>query len=136
VKGRGINSAELSSLKKVMPQPQVEDPSLEEWACAAHYGHHMNFSNILFKLILPASFILFFNCHQVLAEVHSVKKVYNGSTIKLKDGKKIKYIGVDTPGKGKPFYDICKKANKSLVDKKKISIETDVLKKQGDGKLL
>ena len=99
-------------------------------------NHHMNCRTILFKLILPASFILFFNCHQVMAKELSVKKVYSGNTIKLKNGKKIEYIGVDTPGKGKPFFDICKKANKSLVDKKEISIKTDVLERQDDGKLL
>ena len=63
-----------------------------------------------------------------------VKKVYNGNTIKLLDGTKLKYIGVDAPDKKDlPFYRICKEANKKLVSKKEVTVKTNVLKKDNTG---
>ncbi len=66
-----------------------------------------------------------------------VKKTYNGNTIKLKSGTKLKYIGIDVPEKkGLPFYKICKEANKQLVNKKEVVIKTDVLEKDESDKML
>jgi len=70
------------------------------------------------------------------AESYMVTKVYSGNRIKLQDGAKVKYIGLDVPGDGRFFYDECKKANKNLVDKKEINIEFDINKKKDDKDLL
>ncbi len=53
------------------------------------------------------------------AENYTVTKVYSGNRIKTQDGAKVQYIGLDSPGEARFFYDECKKANKSLVDKKR-----------------
>ncbi len=59
-----------------------------------------------------------------------VKRVYNGKSIKLRDGTKIKYIGLSVPDKkGKPFYRMCKEANRKLVAQKLITIKPDTLER-------
>ena len=70
------------------------------------------------------------------AENYTVTKVYNGNSIKIQDGAKVQYIGLDSPGEARFFYDECKKANKTLVDKKQISIESDTKKRNEDNELL
>ncbi|MCX8044395.1 MAG: thermonuclease family protein [Desulfobacterota bacterium] len=64
------------------------------------------------------------------SETCLVNKVYSGTTIKViyPDGKKerVRYIGIDSPSKGKPFYDLCVSANKALVENKNITLTTDV----------
>lgn len=70
------------------------------------------------------------------AQQYTVTKVYSGSRIKTQDGSKIQYIGLDSPGEARFYYDECKKANKSLVDKKNISIEFDTKKRDEDKELL
>jgi micrococcal nuclease len=67
---------------------------------------------------------------------YTVKKIYSGDRIMTQGGKKVKYVGMDPPGKGRFFYEECKKANEALVDKKEITIEFDVKKKDEDNDLI
>jgi len=58
-----------------------------------------------------------------------VKKIYSGNSIKIQEGdtqQRVRYIGTDAPNRGKPFYDLCSQANKALVEKKKVTLVTDV----------
>ena len=90
---------------------------------------------ILFFLITAAVFLL--SAKLLAGEKITVKKVYNGNNIKLEDGTKLKYIGVDSPTKKRlPFYKICKEANRQLVNKKEIAIKLDMLEKNKRGKML
>jgi len=70
------------------------------------------------------------------AESYMVTKVYSGNRIKIQDGAKVQYIGLDSPGEARFFYDECKKANKNLVEKKEISIEFDIKKRDANKELL
>lgn len=77
------------------------------------------------------------------AEVlQAVLKVYSGTVVKLqavtpKDKDiKVRYIGVDAPDKGKPFFELCRNANKELVENKKVRAQTDAVKTDADGRLL
>ena len=83
-----------------------------------------------------AIILFFFLTSFCLAQQHTVTKVYSGSRIKLQDGAKVQYIGLDTPGEARFFYDECKKANKILVDKQNINIEFDTKKRDADRELL
>ena len=38
-------------------------------------------------------------------EFVSVSKVVDGDTIELTDGRRVRYIGINTPERGQPFYD-------------------------------
>jgi micrococcal nuclease len=81
--------------------------------------------------------LLAFAWSGVDAQQVTVKKTYNGNTIKLSDGKRVRYIGVSVPDKEtKPFFGFCRDANRALVEGKEVIVLTDVLKKDDDGKML
>lgn len=75
-------------------------------------------------------------------ELYLVKKVYSGNSIKLQARSggekdvKVSYIGVDVPDKGKPFFELCRNANKELVENKKVTILTDTITADEEGRLL
>lgn len=54
-----------------------------------------------------------------------VTEVVDGDTIKLSNGKTVRYIGVDTPEKGDCFYEQAKKINQDLVLDRQVEIKTD-----------
>ena len=81
-------------------------------------------------------FLTCFYSRLSFAENYTVKKVYSGDRIMTQGGKKVKYIGMDPPGKGWFFYEECKKANETLVDKKEITIEFDVKKEDENNDLI
>jgi micrococcal nuclease len=82
--------------------------------------------------IILTCFLASFCC----AENFTVTKIYSGNRIKTQSGVKVQYIGLDVPEDGRFFYDECKKANKSLVDKKEITVEFDIRKSDEDKGLL
>ena len=97
------------------------------------------------KRILPlaaAVVLVCFSPARAVDELYSVKKVYSGNTVKLQARTpndkdiKVSYIGVDAPDKGKPFYELCRNANKALVENKKVSVQTDNITADEDGRLL
>lgn len=59
-----------------------------------------------------------------------VKKVVDGDTIDLEDGRVVRYIGIDTPEKGMPYYSEAVAANKRMVEGKEIELELDVYEKE------
>lgn len=58
-------------------------------------------------------------------ETGRVKKVYDGDTVLLSDGRKIRYLGINTPEWQEPFYLKAKKLNESLVMGKDVRLEFD-----------
>ena len=52
-----------------------------------------------------------------------VSKVVDGDTIVMKSGDKVRYIGIDTPEYGSPFFFEAKERNRSLVNGKKVRLE-------------
>ena len=52
-----------------------------------------------------------------------VQKVYDGDTVLLSDGRKIRYIGVNSPEWFEPFYLKAKRLNESLVMGKDVRLE-------------
>ena len=61
---------------------------------------------------------------------HLVTKVKDGDTIKLANGTTIRYIGINTPERGKPGYKEATEANRKLVEGKKVRLEYDVRRKE------
>lgn len=55
-----------------------------------------------------------------------VRKVIDGDTIVLENGEYVRYIGMDAPEKGRPYYGEATRENKRLVDGKKVRLEYDV----------
>jgi endonuclease YncB( thermonuclease family) len=54
-----------------------------------------------------------------------VNRVYDGDTIVLEDGRKVRYLGINSPEFQEPFYLKAKRLNESLVLGKEIRLEFD-----------
>lgn len=91
-------------------------------------------------LLLPLLLLCFSEARA--ADEFYVKRVYSGDYIKLQARSssekdiRIRYIGVDAPDKGKPFFELCRKANRELVYKKMVSLQADNGTVEISGKLL
>ncbi|MEK6791286.1 MAG: thermonuclease family protein [Deltaproteobacteria bacterium] len=56
--------------------------------------------------------------------VHTrVRLVIDGDTIILQSGERVRYVGIDTPERGEPFYGKAKRRNKELVSLVPITLE-------------
>ncbi|MGE0679913.1 MAG: lamin tail domain-containing protein [Candidatus Binatia bacterium] len=55
----------------------------------------------------------------------TVAAVVDGDTIRLEDGRTVRYLGVNTPEYGQPLYEEAKRFNERLVAGKSIRLETD-----------
>jgi micrococcal nuclease len=79
-------------------------------------------------------------CAAAQGQMHTVKKVYSGNTIKVHDAQarqqRIRYTGTDAPNKGKPFYELCRDANAALVNNREVTLRTDVVEFSPDDKKL
>lgn len=89
------------------------------------------------------SFILSFCLSSVLvagyakaADELRVSRVIDGDTIVLEDGRYVRYIGIDTPEKGKPYYGEAKRENERLVKGKRVRLELDIGKTDRYGRTL
>lgn len=49
------------------------------------------------------------------SETYKVATVIDGDTILLEDGRKVRYIGINTPGRDQPFYSESTDLNRRLV---------------------
>ena len=58
-------------------------------------------------------------------ELVRVKRVFDGDTILLEDGRKIRYLGINAPEYQEPFYLKAKRFNESLVLGQEIRLEFD-----------
>ncbi len=89
---------------------------------------------LLISLILIFS-ISFPGCHKTGNSV-LVIHVIDGDTIEIAGGYHVRYIGIDAPEKGEPFYGEATTANRNLVEGKKVYLEGDVEDKDEYGRLL
>ena len=69
-------------------------------------------------------------------ELARVEKVYDGDTILLQDGRKVRYLGINTPEYQEPFYLKAKRLNEKLVLGKEVRLEFDEERTDGHERLL
>jgi micrococcal nuclease len=55
-----------------------------------------------------------------------MKKIIDGDTIELTDGRKVRYIGINTPERDQFYYNEATNLNRQLVEGKKLQLELDV----------
>jgi micrococcal nuclease len=55
----------------------------------------------------------------------TVAKVVDGDTIELTDGRRVRYIGINTPERDQPYYKEATEANRQLVAGKTLQLEFD-----------
>lgn len=65
-----------------------------------------------------------------------VKQVYDGDTVLLEDGRKVRYLGINSPEYQEPFYLKAKRFNESLVLNREITLEFDRERTDAYGRLL
>lgn len=53
-------------------------------------------------------------------------EVVDGDTVALTNGREVRYIGINTPERGQPFYDEASAANRQLVEGRELQLELDV----------
>jgi len=58
-------------------------------------------------------------------ETAAVAKIVDGDTIELADGRRVRYIGINTPERNQPYYQEATAANRQLVGGKNIQLEFD-----------
>jgi len=80
----------------------------------------------------------------VLAAAHCVGipdtprivRVVDGDTVVIQGGEYVRYIGIDTPEKGEPFYEEATACNRGLIEGKTVRLETDVTNRDRYDRLL
>lgn len=59
-------------------------------------------------------------------ETATVAAVVDGDTIELADGRRVRYIGINTPERDQPYYKEATDANRQLVEGRRVQLEFDV----------
>ncbi|MBM3119721.1 MAG: thermonuclease family protein [Chloroflexi bacterium] len=95
----------------------------------------MNFRSEFAILFLSVTFLLSAACQQPF-DVTVVTQIIDGDTVVIKDGRYVRYIGVDAPEKGEFYYAEAKQMNEELVAGKKVRLERDVSDSDKYGRLL
>ena len=94
---------------------------------------------ILLIIIFLVYFFIYFPKQQTnLIETERVVKVIDGDTVKLENGEKVRYIGIDAPElkTNECFAQEAKRENEKLVEGKIIKLKKDVSEKDSYGRLL
>ena len=73
---------------------------------------------------------------EVSGELVRAKRVYDGDTILLEDGRKVRYLGINSPEFQEPFYLKAKRSNDSLVMGREIWLEFDQERTDSYGRVL
>jgi len=96
--------------------------------------------NSLVKVVLVLALILllFSACTTVITTTEKVlvTRVIDGDTIEIQGGDRVRYIGMDTPEQGEPFYLEATAKNRELVEGKEVRLVKDVSEKDRYGRLL
>ncbi len=69
-------------------------------------------------------------------ELVRVRRVYDGDTVLLEDGRKVRYLGINAPEFQEPFYLKAKRLNESLVMGRDIRLEFDQERTDSYGRVL
>lgn len=93
-------------------------------------------SRAIWLLILVAASTPTVGAPATTEELVRVQQVYDGDTVLLEDGRRVRYLGINTPEYQEPFYLKAKRFNESLVLGREIRLEFDHEKTDSYGRLL
>lgn len=91
-------------------------------------GNKIPILALLFVLLLSA-------CHEP-SGMTKVVHIIDGDTVVIEGGHHVRYLGIDAPEKSEFYYLEAIRANKELVEGKKVRLERDVSDKDKYGRLL
>jgi len=109
------------------------------------YYEKVRLKDLIRGKLIVAGFLFFLLCagsYAYCSEFYEVRWVDDGDTIVLTDGKRIRYIGINTPeveseySKAEPFGNEAREFNRELVYLKKVRLEFDNEKYDQYGRLL
>ena len=86
-------------------------------------------------LLLALALLVFTSCAGTTEKVVATR-VIDGDTIQISGGDRVRYIGMDTPERGQPFYAEATARNAELVKGKEIRMVKDVSETDRYGRLL
>jgi micrococcal nuclease len=86
------------------------------------------------SLLVAGAFFLF-SCNSP-DKSPIVSKVIDGDTVVLSNGAHVRYIGIDTPEKDRPYYDQARDLNQQLIQGRKARLEYDIEKTDSYGRTL
>jgi micrococcal nuclease len=89
----------------------------------------------LYVVFVAIAAVLIFTLYPSIRGIR-VAEVIDGDTIVLNNKEVIRYIGIDTPEKGEPFYDEATEVNRNLVLEKQLRLEYDIDKQDRYGRTL
>ena len=72
----------------------------------------------------------------VLSRGVLVQRVIDGDTVVLANGDRVRYIGMDTPERGEPFFDEATEYNRRLVEGRRVQLLKDESETDRFGRLL
>ena len=65
-----------------------------------------------------------------------MQRVIDGDTVVLANGDRVRYIGMDTPERGEPFFDEATEYNRRLVEGRRVQLVEDESETDRFGRLL
>ena len=65
-----------------------------------------------------------------------MQRVIDGDTVVLANGDRVRYIGMDTPERGEPFFDEATEYNRRLVEGRRVQLVKDQSETDRFGRLL
>ena len=68
--------------------------------------------------------------------LYEVKRVVDGDTFELKDGEKVRLLGIDAPDEHECYFEESKEALRKLIEGKKIELRKDTTEADDYGRLL
>ena len=86
-------------------------------------------------LVLALVLLVFSSCTST-SEKTVVTRVIDGDTIEIRGGDRVRYIGIDTPEIGEPYYLEATNKNRELVEGKRVRLVKDVSEEDQYGRLL
>lgn len=87
-----------------------------------------------FKVLIILNAVFLFSCaYQARPRWGTVHRVLSGSDVELEDGSKIRYLGVEAPEVGSPYYADALSANERLVEKKQVNLRYGVQDRDPNG---
>ena len=92
-------------------------------------------SAIKIILFLALALLIFSSC-TITSDKVVVTRVIDGDTIVIQGGDRVRYIGMDTPEIGQPYYAEATAKNKELVNGKEVRLVKDVSETDQYGRLL
>ena len=89
----------------------------------------------IYILLITLVTLLFLACQEPSSGT-KVIKVIDGDSIVIEGGYHVRYIGIDAPEKGEPYFLEATQLNRRLVEGKKIRMEKDISETDRYGRLL